>query len=244
MAFRINPAFRRFPTEAALIGRILAAFGEIEVSVCRNAAQSLQMYNTIMKTLYGIGITSSRIETANRLMRETFESSGLTDDHDTAMGLVRHCLKIRNQFAHCNWADHDEAGLFFADLQASAEKPDFSHNFKHVDPALLQQQEDYFGVTMEQLEWLNQEIAVRQGRLRSHFWQKPIIPTPPPLHNPADQHVPPWLSEDQKALHLARALARQGGAPTPTPGQIALDKARAEVKERRRAHAERAQKAI
>jgi hypothetical protein len=241
MAFNINPAFDRFPVEAILVGRILASFGEIELTVCRNAGKALELEGLIMKALYRLRATSQRIDLADELMKWVFADNGLAEDYDGLIRMVRHCLKIRNQYSHCNWGDHATAGLFFADVQESAEHPDFEHYWKHVDPPLLQNQLDYLGVTMDMLE-LTQELAVRQGLLRSHVWPRPTVPAPPPLHNPEAQHVPPWLNEDRQALHLARALAAQGGTPTPTPAQQALDRARAEAKARRKAHAERSAK--
>jgi hypothetical protein len=176
VSFRINPAFRRFPKEAALIGHLLAAFGELEIDVCNLAGQALRnhgMYITVMKTLYGIKATSTRISTADSLMRPVFDSNELADDFQIAIAMVWHCQKIRNQFAHCNWVDHEAGGLFFADLEYSAGTPDFSHYWKHVDPPLLELHDQYFWLTLEQLRFIDHELAVKQGRLRSHFWPRP-----------------------------------------------------------------------
>jgi hypothetical protein len=232
MIFRPNPAFDRFTAEGALVGRILSSFGEIEVSICRNAAHATGLGNTLMKALYGIRATSTRINTADRLMRSYFEQRGLLADYRNAIDAVWHCLKIRNQYAHCNWGDHHQAGLFFADLQDSADTHDFSQSWRHVDVPLLEQQFAYFGLTMEMIEFTYHEMGVKMGHIQSHIWPRPTVPTPAPLHNPPDEHVPPWLGEDEKALHLARARATQGGRPTPTPAQKALDKARAEKRAR------------
>ena len=148
--------------------------------------------------------------------------------------MIWHCHKVRNQFAHCNWGDHQAGGgLFFADLQYSAGTPDFSYYWKHIDQPLLELHDQYFWLALEQLRFIDHELAVKQGRLRSHFWPRPTIPEQPPLHNPPDEHVPPWLNESEKALHAARARASQGGPPTPTPGQQALDMERAEKRARR-----------
>jgi hypothetical protein len=172
MQFRINPAFRRFPAEAGLVGHILASFGEIELTICRNAAISLNRLNTIMKALYSLNATSQRIQVADQLMRPEFEASGLAAEYNVAIKMVWHCVKIRNAYAHCNWAD-DEKSLFYADLQDSADTPDFDHYYLHVDVPLLEKQEAFLGQTMEHLEWLYHEIAVRQSRLQSHAWPKP-----------------------------------------------------------------------
>jgi hypothetical protein len=116
----INPAFHRFPDEAAAIGRLLAAFGELEASVCFNASKATGLGDTILRVLYCIRQTSARLEAADSLMRPVYEAHGLAELHQDASGRVAYCLLIRNQFAHCNWADHETGGLFFADLQASA----------------------------------------------------------------------------------------------------------------------------
>lgn len=241
MIFRPNPAFDRFTAEGTFVGRILASFGEIEVSVCRNAAHATLLGDTLMKALYGIRVTSTRIDTADRLMRPYFEQHGLLEDHQNAMDAVWHCLKIRNQYAHCNWGDHHQAGLFFADLQVSANTDDFTHAWRHVDVALLEQQFTYLGWTMEMLEFTHHEMAVKMRQIESHVWPKPTAPSPAPLHNPPGEHIPPWLSEDEKALHLARARATQGGLPTPTPAQQALDKARAQKRARQAEQVQKSQ---
>jgi hypothetical protein len=242
--FQINPAFHRFPKEATIIGRLLAAFGELEISVCLNAGDALGMRDSVLRALYRLRSTSSRIDTADALMRPPIVVALLASEYDRGITMLRVCLRIRNQFAHCNWADHPTGGLFFTDLQNAAEADEgFDTLWRHVDVELLEQHESYFGCTLEWLRFVDHEVAVRQGRLSSHVWPRPPELEPPPLHNPPLQHVPPWLSEDQKALHIARALAAQGGAPTPTPAQQALDKARAEKRARKQADREAAKKA-
>src|SRR6185312_14683112 len=42
--FKINPSFDRWPAEAMLVGRILAAFGELELSLCSLAGNAIQKW--------------------------------------------------------------------------------------------------------------------------------------------------------------------------------------------------------
>jgi hypothetical protein len=214
----INPAFHNFPEEAALIGRLLAAFGELEFSFCRNAGMALNMYITVARALYNLRQTSSRVETADILAQPEFEKHNLLDDYERAHAMVWHCLKIRNQYAHCNWGDdqtNHTAGLFFADLQASADRPDFEHSWKHVDIPLLQLQEQFFAETREWLDFIRHELAVRKGELRIHFWPRPTECELPPRHNLASEHVPPWLDANQKARHLERTQETERGGHQP-----------------------------
>lgn len=120
--------------------------------------------------------------------------------------------------AHAGWADSPNdiaVGLFYADLQVSAKTPDLTHDWKHVDVALLQRHEDYFAETIEWLSFLDYEMAVKQERLAAHVWPRPSELDQPPLHNPASQHIPPWLTLDQQSQHLKRAQERE--APPRQP---------------------------
>ena len=214
----INPAFQRHHLEAALIGRIVVHFGELEVSFCQNNSIALDTHVPLMKALYSLKATSSRIDFMDGLIRNLYLVHKLEKEYDIAITMLRYCLRIRNLFAHCNWADAPTdvaAGLFYADLQDSAKTPDLRHDWKHVDVSLLQRHEDYFAETMEWLSFLHHEIAIRQGRLQSHVWPRPSELAQPPLHNLASQHIPPWLTLDQQSQHLSRAQEQE--APPRQP---------------------------
>jgi hypothetical protein len=194
----------------------------------------------IPKALYRLRTTSSRLDAADAIMRPAFAVNGLIDEYRIAHRAITYCLRLRNQYAHCNWADNENEGLFFADLQEAADAEiGFELCFRHVDAPLLAAQYAFFTYVMEWLSFLGIELGVRTKRISNFSWPKPLERSPPPLHNPPEMHVPPWLTEDQKALHLARALAAKGGTPTPTPAQQALDKARAAKRSQRQADRDR-----
>lgn len=147
----------------------------------------------------------------------------------------------RRLYTCCNWGDSQDGGLFFTDLQESADQEGpLNLYWRHVDAALLEEHMGYFRYTMEWARYVRFGIARAQGRPQLPYpWPKPEEPRQPPLHNPPDQHVPPWLNEDQKALHVARAQAAAGGPPTPTPAQQANDARRAAKMAQRAADRER-----
>jgi len=124
------------------------------------------------------------------------------------MEAVRYCRTIRNQYAHCHYADDTTAGLFFTNLQDAAEKSEsFDFQLRHVDVPLLDQQEVFFLYTQECIQSLGAEYGFRTGRTKvPHPFPWPAKREPPPLHNPPSQHVPPWLSEAQKRRHRELAL--------------------------------------
>jgi hypothetical protein len=215
---RINPAFQRHPIEASLVGRIVVHFGELEVSFCQHNAMALDTYVPLMKALYSLKATSARIAFMDGLIRNMYLGHNLGAEYDISISMVRYCLQIRNLFAHCNWADDPTGaypGLFYADLQDAAKTPDLRLDWKHVDATLLQKLEDYFAETMEWLTYLRHELSVRQQRLSSHVWPRPSELDQPPLHNPASQHIPPWLALDQQSQHLS--LAQEQEAPPRQP---------------------------
>jgi len=238
--FKINPSFGRRPAEAHLVGLILSAFGEIEFSVCRNAGNAFRAQRIVLKALYRLRMTSARFDAADAFARPIFKRHGLEDECSAAESGARHALKIRSQFAHFNWGDDVTAGLFFADLQDAAEPDEgFDYTFNHVDAPLLERQYAFYAHVMDWLTYLDLEMAVRQERMAPHNWPRPPALDPPPPHNPADQHIPPWISEDQKALHVAPALAAKGGPPTPTPAQQAQDRRRQEKQAQKQAQREK-----
>ena len=212
MPYKINPAFDRFPKEAQIVGRILSSFGELELTVCHSAHSAMQLGDMrIFKALYKLRATSSRIDIADALMAPVYDLHGLQAPYDIALKMVRECLRLRNQYAHCNWADgQDGSGLFFADAQTSAENENFDHFYKHVDLPLLQFQFLYFSASLEWLRYVDSQLAIKQGKKGVPDWPAPLMLDPPPPHNPPSQHVPPWISADAQAAHLRRAAALEG----------------------------------
>jgi hypothetical protein len=191
-----------------------------------SSSKATNLGNSVLSALYRIRSTRSRLEAADALMQPIYSAAGLGNDYADAFARVLYCLNIRNQFAHCNWADNETEGLFFADLTESAKTLDFEIRWKHVDIPLLESHVAYFTGALAALHFVDDKIGVQQRKLQFHVWPKPPALVQPPLHNPEDQHIPPWITEDAKALHVARAQAAQGGAPTPTSSQIALEHAR------------------
>ena len=236
----INPAFHRYPAEAAVVGRLLAAFGELEFLVlayARRASKNSEI--PFLRAMYRLRATSARLQAADAFLKPICEHFSITEDYERAINATKYCLKIRNQFSHCNWGDDASrpgSGIFFIDLEdAFEDEVDFQLHYKPINLELLTSQEAYFVYAVEYLRWINEELGFKRGILSSNVWPKPLILEPPPLHTPLAQCVPPWLSEGQKTLYLARATAAKSGVPTPTPKQQALDKAREAKKARKQA---------
>jgi hypothetical protein len=226
---RINPAFFRYPEEGIIIGRILLAFGELEYLFCAAAANANGKNEDVLRALYRLRVTSARLAAADAFLRRACERHRLGAEYELAWSALVWCLSTRNRYAHCNWSD-DNGGLYFTDLQASAERSGaFEHYWFHVDVPLLLLQEDYFEYAQDWIDYVAHKLnqRFRRRRPRAHVFPKPKARELPPEHNPPLKHVPKWITVEQKALHVARAQAAEEGRPTPTPAQKALEAAKA-----------------
>ena len=99
---------------------------------------------------------------------------------------MRHCLTIRNQYAHHNFWD-DYTGLAIGSLEDAAKLPgkiaDFSAvKVNHIDVALLDEQERYFHFADGLLAWVNFEGRFKRGLLNSNPVTKPSPRAKPALH--------------------------------------------------------------
>ncbi|MCF8706763.1 hypothetical protein [Rhizorhapis sp. SPR117] len=99
----ITTDLRHFPEETAILGRILSGYGELEFDIAFLLQFALgDDRDVAFKSLFGIRGETARIDIADNLMRRRYKEVGLGDDYGEAIGSMRHCLKIRNQYAHCH----------------------------------------------------------------------------------------------------------------------------------------------
>jgi hypothetical protein len=210
----INPVFDQRPKEGAAIGIMVVSFGELELMCGLCAGLALDGDDKALRAIYRSRSTRGRIDIADALMRLSFFEVGLQNEYIEIISAVLHCLKIRNQYAHCHWAPSNEGGVFFTDLEKAAERQEgFDYHYKYVDMGLLQEQLDYFSYAKQCLSYMENEFRFRKGTLRSQIFPMPKKLIPPTLHRPESLHIPHWLHEDQKRQHSERALGIEATAP-------------------------------
>jgi len=180
----LMPAFHRRKEESAIIGRLIAGYGELEflLAMCAGVALAARRkpnpkhtrprhrirYERIgIKRFFRIRGEQNRIEHAKKQMHKVFFKIGMRIDYIETMGAMATCLKIRNLFAHCHWEDHSKKpGLFFIDLEAAGRAPGrlVLKNFRHADGKTLAQVEDYFWVhiPLSRTTW-PRKFSVRAG---------------------------------------------------------------------------------
>jgi hypothetical protein len=186
----IAPAFQAYPAEGAAIGRLLCYYGELEFRLALCVGQAIGSTIGGLRAIFRLRSESSRLQVADAVARTPFADVGLQNDFADALGAIRHCLKIRNQFAHCHWGQ-SKGGLRFISLQDEADR---AEGFAGLDwgewsysgAALLAEQEAYFAYTYNQFEFITAEFQVRRGQRQPHDVPKPTRPQPPNLHMPTD----------------------------------------------------------
>jgi hypothetical protein len=185
----IMPAFYKFQEEAATVGRLLAGYAELEIGLL-NCTQAIRGdFDTVLKALFRARGESNRINIGDAFGRHAYDSVGLRPNFEAGIGAMRHCVKIRNQYAHCNWWDDNSGSLAFANLEDAASQTALTQNLVslrpwHVDTSLLARQEDFFGYTDEIFRFVNYEGRRLARTIASHPFLMPAQIPPPPLHLP------------------------------------------------------------
>lgn len=180
-------AFLTFKEEAALIGRMLAGYADLEIDLMHCAQVVRDDFDTVLKVMFRARGETQRIDVADAFGRQHYRDLDLGAQFEMAIGAVRYCLRIRNQYAHCVWWDDNSGKLAFANLEEVAKENTLLTDLDgltthHVDVPHLQAQLAYFDYADNLLVWANYE-----GRARAN---KPTIPNrvapaqlaPPPLY--------------------------------------------------------------
>lgn len=206
----LNPAFDDRPAEAALIGRMVTSFGELELTFSMLAGTALRDQSLALRAIYRGRSTGGRIDLTDVFVRKVVTSTNLVMDYEQVMRAMRHCLKIRNNYAHSHWAPALD-GLFFSNLEDAASRAGgFDMDQKHVDLKLVTEQEAYFDYTRSLLLYFGDQLSLKlEPKLHLGVLRPPPMDQPN-LHNRASEHIPHWLSEERKRRHLERALEAEG----------------------------------
>ena len=92
------PGLVDFPKEAAILGKLVLGYGEIEYAICLCLGSALNDTNTALKIMYRSRNEETRIEISDAIMRGKFREVELTELYCEAISGAHWCRKIRNQF--------------------------------------------------------------------------------------------------------------------------------------------------
>jgi hypothetical protein len=185
----IMPAFVRHPKEAAIIGRMLAGYGELEFLMCLCLSEVLGDTSQAARILFRSRGEEHRISTADAILRPAYEKHSLLEPWTRVRRAMGWCKTTRNRYSHCHWLDDEENGLFFTHIEKRAKtlSGEISLEFFHVDELLLGQQEAHFRYAGDGLVYLRAEHRRKLGKSRRHAHEEPAEKEPPP-HNPPEEH--------------------------------------------------------
>jgi len=184
------PAFRKFQNEARLIGNLLTGYTDLELSLLNCVQVVKNDFDAVLKAMFRVRGETNRIEIADGLGLNEYRTIGLEAEFSEAIDAMRHCVKIRNQFAHCIYWDDFSGRLAIAALEDAADLKQAVNDFKamsvyHVDVLLLARQEAYFCYTSDLISWVNYE-----GRYRTGILKKTSVPTPPIKIQKPQRYIP------------------------------------------------------
>lgn len=108
----------KFVKEGNAVGRILTGYINLEVGLMHCVQVGLDGdFDTVLKKMFKKRGETLRINEAERLGWPAYQANGLENDFRKAIMALRHCLKIRNQYAHWVWWDDYSGKLAFANLE-------------------------------------------------------------------------------------------------------------------------------
>jgi len=175
----------KHPEERDLIGKIILAYGVLEVALLESVRAALNddIY-TATRVIYRLKSESNRLEVADALVRPKMTEKKLKLAWEEAYRAMKVCKGIRNTYAHSQWLS-DKGTLRFGDLDKAAKSPEgkCEINMRPITKPVLEQQYAYFTQTDHLLLWaLDQyQIAARLPRkLPDHQHVTKPKKTPPP----------------------------------------------------------------
>ena len=184
----ILSAFTRYPDEAALIGRMLAGYADLEIGLMHCAKQVRGDLDLALKTMFNGRGNSQRIDLAVAIAKRPYDELELGHEFDSAIAAMRYCLRIRNLYAHCTWWADTTGELAFANLEDLAKlnvvvNENDLHNLtvNHVNVTHLQAQFNYFEYTDDLLMGVLQEGNRKSGKQDIPSVVVPAALATPPL---------------------------------------------------------------
>lgn len=195
MTSHINPVYRDYPAEMAIIGRLLAEYGDLEISLMYCVSAIRSDLDSTLKAMFRVRGETMRINIADALGRQEYIKFGLGDQFAEAIFAMRYCLKIRNKFAHSLWHNPLD-GLCYISMEELADDDEkildlAKLTFFYLDMGLLTHLHLYFHYTDSALAFLNYEGRHRAGKAPVHTLRWPARLEPPPLYTRKGGHVPP-----------------------------------------------------
>lgn len=179
--------FEHHQQERFLLGSMLISYGEFEFNLACLVEDVLKVTtDEAARLLFRVRGEGARIDVADALIRPAMARANLGGKWGNVYGALKHCKKIRNQYAHCHWQNIDN-NLYFLDFDQDAQSPAdevFMLRYHGIDLPLLEAQIGFFEYTSDLLYYLSFEYRkfAHNGKVE---WKEPKSVPQPPLYNRA-----------------------------------------------------------
>lgn len=186
----VMPLFLKHREEGAIIGRLLAGYGELEYHMAECLSDHVHSEDAAFRLLFSARLSETgRIKAVDSLIRPALKDLGLGAEYADANGAIKYCAKIRNQYAHVHWTESfgcasawDQVDLAFVQLErrydTATTKPIAT---KIIDVNLLRQQEEFFCYARDCFRFVHIETRRLRGDLRANPFPMPSKRSYPPL---------------------------------------------------------------
>lgn len=176
----------------ASVGRLLADYSELEISLMHCVSVRRKDLDLALKTMFRVRGESKRIDLADALGRLEYRSLGIESLFDDALNAMRYSLRIRNKFAHSYWHAPGN-GLCYVSLEDLAKENfkviDLTNlDFFFLDQSLLDKHEEFYGYTLKLISFVNFEGRTLAGEFKSNPTVLPTALKQPPLFTRVERH--------------------------------------------------------
>jgi hypothetical protein len=175
--------------EGNIVGRILAGYGELEVTMLACLVAIEGQIDRPTRLLFKRMSAEKRIKQAGSALLPDYKKAGLESEMSEALSDINWCRKLRNQYAHCQWGWTTPLGLFFVNLEDLAEDPapiiKVMSKPLYVDVPLLYKQEAYCNYVREQFMHLQTAYEAWDRKSSGSRISRYIFPKPSKVIRPA-----------------------------------------------------------
>jgi hypothetical protein len=184
---RIVEPFSKYPKEAGYISSMVAGYGELESDLFSCVASVLGASDLAARILFRVRSEAQRIDVADAILRPKLAEGDTAPIYADAIGRLRWCRSVRNQYAHCHWHDSGST-LEFYNMERVAQSSDGVPlvKFIPVDIILLEELEAFFFHTRSLLRHLRGSHEIQLGKLTTQIFPAPEPKHPPKKHSLAD----------------------------------------------------------
>lgn len=168
MADSLLIQFERHPAELAVVGKIVLAYGELELAFMDTVRAVLnEDLARSARIIYRLKSESNRLEIADALLAPALGAYAFGGMWNEAYCALKFCKNVRNQYAHAQWVN-DDGQLRFGDLEEAAQsKGDkFKIRLRPISLAALKKQLAYFEYAHHLIMWLGDQVRLVNGQPR------------------------------------------------------------------------------